>query len=125
MEFINIIGSITLPMPIISATGTVGPSPSPPSFLDPSKFGEAFLNSLICSKPPKASGMLLPAGSPGSLRRGAISPKTKALSLSRLAVCGHRHRPWLRRHLVDFVTANNFARRLKTLKGLTPHEYTC
>jgi Integrase core domain len=31
----------------------------------------------------------------------------------------------LRRHLADFVTANNFAKRLKTLKGLTPYEYVC
>ena len=29
----------------------------------------------------------------------------------------------LRRHLVDFVMAYNFARRLKTLSGLTPYEY--
>ncbi len=28
----------------------------------------------------------------------------------------------LRSHLADFVTAYNFARRLKTLKGLTPYE---
>ena len=28
----------------------------------------------------------------------------------------------LRRHLNDFVSAYNFARRLKTLKGLTPYE---
>ncbi len=31
----------------------------------------------------------------------------------------------LRRHLVDFVAAYNFGRRLKTLKGLTPHEFIC
>ncbi len=28
----------------------------------------------------------------------------------------------LRRHLADFVAAYNFARRLKTLRGLTPYE---
>ena len=28
-------------------------------------------------------------------------------------------------HLADFVAAYNFARRLKTLKGLTPYEYIC
>jgi transposase InsO family protein len=28
----------------------------------------------------------------------------------------------LRQHLADFVSAYNFARRLKTLKGLTPYE---
>ena len=31
----------------------------------------------------------------------------------------------LRAHLADFVTAYNFARRLKTLQGLTPYEYIC
>lgn len=31
----------------------------------------------------------------------------------------------LRRHLADFVTAYNFGRRLKTLKGLTPYEFIC
>ncbi len=31
----------------------------------------------------------------------------------------------LRRHLSDFIDAYNFARRLKTLKGLTPYEYIC
>jgi hypothetical protein len=29
----------------------------------------------------------------------------------------------LRAHLADFVTAYNFARRLKILKGLSPYEY--
>ena len=28
-------------------------------------------------------------------------------------------------HLQDFINAYNFARRLKTLKGLTPYEYCC
>jgi len=31
----------------------------------------------------------------------------------------------LRGHLADFVIAYNFARRLKTLLGLTPYEYVC
>jgi hypothetical protein len=31
----------------------------------------------------------------------------------------------LRRHLADFVSAYNFARRLKTLNGLTPYEFIC
>jgi transposase InsO family protein len=29
------------------------------------------------------------------------------------------------RHLADFVAAYNFAKRLKTLKGLTPYEFIC
>jgi transposase InsO family protein len=31
----------------------------------------------------------------------------------------------IRQHLNDFVSAYNFARRLKTLKGLTPYEFIC
>ena len=31
----------------------------------------------------------------------------------------------LRQHLSDFVDAYNFARRLKTLRGLTPYEFIC
>jgi transposase InsO family protein len=31
----------------------------------------------------------------------------------------------LRAHLTDFIAAYNFARRLKTLSGLTPYEYIC
>lgn len=31
----------------------------------------------------------------------------------------------LRSHLADFLNAYNFARRLKTLSGLTPYEYIC
>jgi transposase InsO family protein len=31
----------------------------------------------------------------------------------------------LRSHLTDFVQAYNFAKRLKTLKGLTPYEFIC
>jgi len=31
----------------------------------------------------------------------------------------------LSRHPADFVSAYNFGRRLKTLKGLTPYEFVC
>ena len=31
----------------------------------------------------------------------------------------------LRSHLSDFLNAYNYARRLKTLSGLTPYEYIC
>jgi transposase InsO family protein len=31
----------------------------------------------------------------------------------------------LKRHLADLITAYNFGRRLKTLKGLTPYEFIC
>lgn len=31
----------------------------------------------------------------------------------------------LRNHMTNFISAYNFGRRLKTLKGLTPHEFIC
>ena len=31
----------------------------------------------------------------------------------------------LRNHLDDFISAYNFGRRLKTLKGLTPYQFVC
>jgi transposase InsO family protein len=31
----------------------------------------------------------------------------------------------LKRHIADFIAAYNYARRLKTLKGLTPYEFIC
>ena len=37
----------------------------------------------------------------------------------------HESHAQLRRHLADFLAAYNFAKRLKTLAGLTPHEYVC
>jgi hypothetical protein len=40
------------------------------------------------------------------------------------AIAFANHAP-LRNHLNDFMLAYNFAKRLKTLKGLTPYEYIC
>jgi hypothetical protein len=37
----------------------------------------------------------------------------------------HETHDQLRTHLGDSMTAYNFARRLKTLKGLTPYEFIC
>jgi transposase InsO family protein len=46
----------------------------------------------------------------------------KEATVKRFYYDGHDQ---LRRHLADFVLAYNFARRLKTLKGLTPYEFIC
>lgn len=46
----------------------------------------------------------------------------KEATVKRFHYDGH-HR--LRRHLADFLDAYNFARRLKTLRGLTPYEFIC
>ncbi len=37
----------------------------------------------------------------------------------------HDSHSQLETHLADFISAYNFGRRLKTLKGLTPYEYIC
>ena len=39
--------------------------------------------------------------------------------------CFYEIHDQLRRRLRDFVDAYNFARRLKTLTGLTPYEFIC
>ncbi len=46
----------------------------------------------------------------------------KDATVKRYHYDSHDH---LRSHLDDFISAYNFARRLKTLKGLTPYEYIC
>jgi hypothetical protein len=50
------------------------------------------------------------------------------MPLDENSVAGHYHydsHDQLSRHLDDFVSAYNFGRRLKTLKGLTPYEFIC
>lgn len=46
----------------------------------------------------------------------------KEATVKRFHYDGHDQ---LRTHLADFLAAYNFARRLKTLSGLTPYEYLC
>ena len=50
--------------------------------------------------------------------RGAIKDAT----VSRYHYDSHEQ---IRKHLTDLILAYNFARRLKTLKGLTPYEFLC
>ena len=46
----------------------------------------------------------------------------KEATVKRYHYAGHQQ---LTAHLELFLAAYNHARRLKTLKGLTPHEYVC
>jgi len=46
----------------------------------------------------------------------------KEATVKRYHYDSHRQ---LQSHLADFISAYNYARRLKTLKGLTPYEYVC
>ena len=51
-----------------------------------------------------------------------MNPTLKNATVKRYYHQTHNH---LRSHLAGFVLAYNFARRLKTLKGLTPYEFIC
>jgi len=61
-------------------------------------------------------------------RTGPTVPRSTVLSVEQEAIIvsfrKHTH-DQLKAHLTDFLRAYNFARRLKTLKGLTPYEYLC
>lgn len=46
----------------------------------------------------------------------------KEATVQRYHYDGHNQ---FKQHLADFINAYNYARRLKTLKGLTPYEYIC
>ena len=59
-----------------------------------------------------------PLGSTARSIRGIVFP----LNVKRFHYDSHNQ---LRTHLGDFMAAYNFARRLKTLGGLTPYEYIC
>ncbi|CAM3218087.1 transposase InsO family protein [Sphingomonas zeae] len=52
--------------------------------------------------------------------RGTRTATVKEATVKRFHYESHDQ---LRTHLADFMAAYNFARRLKTLSGLTPYEY--
>jgi transposase InsO family protein len=55
-------------------------------------------------------------------RRSRMNRTIKDATVKRYHYDSHEQ---LRSHLADFMAAYNFARRLKTLGGLTPYEYIC
>jgi hypothetical protein len=62
-------------------------------------------------------------GTQARLSVGAKGNRTiKEATVKRFHYDSHEQ---LRTHLADFMAAYNFARRLKTLGGLTPYEYIC
>ena len=54
--------------------------------------------------------------------RYSMNRTIKEATVKRYHYDSHRQ---LETHLTDFISTYNFARRLKTLKGLTPYEYIC
>ena len=56
-------------------------------------------------------------------RDGEVERMNRTIKDATVKRFHHDSHDQLRTHLADFMAACNFARRLKTLGGLTPHEY--
>ncbi|CAH1648314.1 hypothetical protein BOSEA31B_10117 [Hyphomicrobiales bacterium] len=56
---------------------------------------------------------------------GQVERRSRAIKDAAVKRCHSDSHDQLERHLVDVVSACNFGRRLKTLKGLTPYEAIC
>jgi len=56
---------------------------------------------------------------------GQVERMNRTLKEATVQRYHYESRDQLSRHLADFLAAYNFAKRLKTLKGLSPHEYVC
>jgi transposase InsO family protein len=56
---------------------------------------------------------------------GQVERMNRTIKDATVKLFPHETHDQLRTHLADFLAADNFARRLKTLNGLTPYEYIC
>ena len=56
---------------------------------------------------------------------GQVERMNRTIKDATVRRCHYDAHDQLRSHLADFVQAYNFAKRLKTLKGLTPYEFIC
>jgi transposase-like protein len=56
---------------------------------------------------------------------GQVERMNRAIKDATVKRFHYENHDQLRAHLANFVTAYNFAKRLKTLKGLTPYEFVC
>ena len=56
---------------------------------------------------------------------GQVARTDRTIKDATVKRCHYDSHDQLRNHLSDFFNAYNYARRLKTLSGLTPYEYIC
>ena len=56
---------------------------------------------------------------------GQVARTDRTIKDATVKRCHYDSHDQLRNHLSDFLNAYNYARRLKTLSGLTPYEYIC
>ena len=59
----------------------------------------------------------------GVSRKTPASQRDRTIKQATVKRFHHNSHKQLRIHLADFLAADTFARRLKTLNGLTPYEY--
>ena len=76
--------------------------------------GIVFLNGGQVERPPL-----------GVCRQTVAGQRNRTIKEATVKRCHYDDHAQLRRHLADFMDAYNFARRLKTRKGLTPYEFIC
>ena len=56
---------------------------------------------------------------------GQVERMNRTIKETTVKRCHYDSHDRLRQHPTDFVAAYNDARRLKTLRGLTPYEFVC
>ncbi len=61
----------------------------------------------------------------GVSRKMSASQQDRTIKPATVKRFHHNSHKQLRTHLTDFLAADTFARRLKTLNGLTPYKYIC
>ncbi len=61
----------------------------------------------------------------GDCRQSPAGQRNRTIKDASVKRYHYENHDQLRTHLADFMAAYNFARRLKTLNGLTPYEYIC
>ena len=59
------------------------------------------------------------------LKGGQVERMNRTIKQATVKRFHYHDHDQLARHLTDFISAYNFGRRLKTLKGLTPYEFIC
>lgn len=73
----------------------------------------------------RSSGICLPRKARHSLTNGQVERMNSTLKEATVLRYHYDSHDQLRGHLAAYLAAYNFAKRLKTLRGLTPHEYIC
>jgi Integrase core domain len=75
-----------------------------------------------------APAMILITGSPSPITRwtnGQVERMNRTIKEATVQTYHYENHAQLQEHLIAFINAYNFARRLKTLAGFTPYQFIC